>query len=41
MMADDVRCPKLHDGMGVIHAQGNTGRMILVRNDEGAKVCPT
>lgn len=35
VMADDVRCPNLHDGMGVIDAQGNSGHLILVRNHEG------
>src|SRR5688500_19989478 len=34
MMADDVRCPNLHDGMAVIDAQGNSGHLILVRNHE-------
>ena len=36
-MADDVRCPNLHDGMAVVDAQGNSGRIILVRNHEGAR----
>src|SRR5687768_9359949 len=35
VMSDDVRCPNLHDGMAVVDAQGNSGRIILVRNHEG------
>jgi uncharacterized repeat protein (TIGR03803 family) len=33
-MADGIRCPSLHDGMGVIDA-GTSGRIVLVRNHEG------
>ena len=40
VMADDVRCPNLHDGMAVVDAQGNSGRIILVRNHEGAAGTP-
>jgi uncharacterized protein len=40
VMADQVRCPNLHDGMAVIDAQGNSGRIILVRNHEGAAGTP-
>jgi hypothetical protein len=40
MMADEVRCPNLHDGMAVIDAQGNSGRIILVRNHEGGGGTP-
>jgi secreted PhoX family phosphatase len=40
VMADDVRCPNLHDGMAVVDAQGNSGRIILVRNHEGAAGAP-
>lgn len=40
LMADDVRCPNLHDGMAVIDAQGNSGRIILVRNHEGGAGTP-
>ena len=40
VMADEVRCPNLHDGMAVIDAQGNSGRIILVRNHEGAAGTP-
>ena len=36
MMADDVRCPNLHDGMAVVDVQGNSGHLVLVRNHEGA-----
>ena len=39
-MADDVRCPNLHDGMAVVDAQGNSGRLILVRNHEGGRRRP-
>jgi hypothetical protein len=39
-MADDVRCPNLHDGMAVIDAQGASGRIILVRNHEGGAGTP-
>ena len=35
LMADDVRCPNLHDGMAVVDVEGNSGRVILVRNHEG------
>ena len=40
VMADDVRCPNLHDGMAVVDAQGNSGRIILVRNHEGGAGTP-
>ena len=40
MMADDVRCPNLHDGMAVVGAQGNSGHLILVRNHEGGSGGP-
>jgi uncharacterized protein len=40
LMADDVRCPNLHDGMAVVGAEGNSGRLILVRNHEGAAGSP-
>jgi len=40
VMADDVRCPNLHDGMAVVDAQGNSGRIILVRNHEGGGGTP-
>ena len=40
MMADDVSCPNLHDGMAVIDAQGNSGHLILVRNHEGGSGVP-
>ena len=40
VMADEVRCPNLHDGMAVVDAQGNSGRIILVRNHEGAAGTP-
>jgi secreted PhoX family phosphatase len=40
MMADDVRCPNLHDGMAVIDAQGNSGHVVLVRNHEGGSGGP-
>ena len=30
-MADDVRCPNLHDGMAVIDAQAIPDGIILVR----------
>jgi secreted PhoX family phosphatase len=40
MMADDVRCPNLHDGMAVIAAQGNSGHLVLVRNHEGGSGGP-
>jgi len=36
LMADGVRCPNLHDGMAVVDTEGNSGRLILVRNHEGA-----
>jgi hypothetical protein len=36
VMSDGVRCPNLHDGMAVVDAEGNSGRLILVRNHEGA-----
>src|SRR5262245_50353560 len=31
-MADGVPTPNLHDGMAVVEAQGDSGRLILVRN---------
>ena len=40
VMADNVRCPNLHDGMAVVDAQGNSGRIILVRNHEGGAGTP-
>ena len=40
MMADDVRCPNLHDGMAVVGTQGNSGHLILVRNHEGGSGGP-
>ena len=40
VMDDDVRCPNLHDGMAVVDAQGNSGRIILVRNHEGGAGTP-
>jgi secreted PhoX family phosphatase len=40
MMADDVRCPNLHDGMAVIDARGNSGQLVLVRNHEGGSGGP-
>jgi uncharacterized protein len=40
VMADDVRCPNLHDGMAVVDAQGKSGRIILVRNHEGGGGTP-
>jgi secreted PhoX family phosphatase len=40
VMADQVRCPNLHDGMAVVDAQGNSGRIILVRNHEGGAGTP-
>ncbi len=40
VMADEVRCPNLHDGMAVVDAQGNSGRIILVRNHEGGAGTP-
>ena len=39
-MSDGVRCPNLHDGMAVVDAEGNSGRLILVRNREGANGTP-
>jgi uncharacterized protein len=33
---DGTPCPSLHDGMAVVDAQGNSGRLILVRNHEPA-----
>ncbi len=40
VMSDGVRCPNLHDGMAVVDAQGNSGRLILVRNHEGGGGAP-
>ena len=40
VMADDVRCPNLHDGMAVVDTQGNSGHLILVRNHEGGNGLP-
>ena len=40
LMADEVRCPNLHDGMAVVDAQGKSGRIILVRNHEGGEGTP-
>ena len=40
MMADEVRCPNMHDGMAVVDAQGNSGHLILVRNHEGGSGGP-
>ncbi len=40
LMSDDVRCPNLHDGMAVVDAEGNSGRIIIVRNHEGAAGTP-
>lgn len=40
MMADDVRCPNLHDGMAAVDVQGNSGHLILVRNHEGGSGGP-
>jgi len=34
-LEDGTPCPNLHDGMAVVDAQGNSGRLILVRNHEG------
>ena len=39
-MADDVKCPNLHDGMAVIDAEGSSGRIILdelIRSTSGAR----
>jgi secreted PhoX family phosphatase len=33
---DGTPCPSLHDGMAVVDTQGNSGRLILVRNHEPA-----
>jgi len=35
LMRDDVPCPNLHDGMAVVDALGDSGKLILVRNHEG------
>jgi len=35
-LEDGTPCPNLHDGMAVVDAQGSSGRLILVRNHEGA-----
>ena len=40
VMADEVRCPNLHDGMAVVDAQGKSGRIIVVRNHEGGGGTP-
>jgi secreted PhoX family phosphatase len=40
VMSDGVRCPNLHDGMAVVDAEGESGRLILVRNHEGATGTP-
>ena len=40
VMADGVRCPNLHDGMAVVDAAGQSGRLILVRNHEGGGGTP-
>jgi hypothetical protein len=40
VMADGVRCPNAHDGMAVVDAEGNSGRIILVRNHEGGSGVP-
>jgi secreted PhoX family phosphatase len=34
-LEDGTLCPNLHDGMAVVEAQGNSGRIVLVRNHEG------
>jgi secreted PhoX family phosphatase len=39
-MDDGVLTPSLHDGMAVIDEQGNSGRLILVRNHEQAAGVP-
>jgi uncharacterized protein len=33
-LEDGTPCPNLHDGMAVVDAEGNSGRLILVRNHE-------
>jgi secreted PhoX family phosphatase len=40
VMADDVLCPRAHDGMAVVAAQGNSGRIVLVRNHEAGGGTP-
>ena len=35
-----IPCPNLHDGMAVVDAVGNSGKLILVRNHEGAAGVP-
>jgi len=40
LMNDGVITPNLHDGMAVIDEQGNSGRLILVRNHETADGAP-
>ena len=39
-MSDGIVCPSLHDGMAVVDQQGNSGRLILVRNHETAVGSP-
>ena len=40
LMSDGVRCPNLHDGMAVVDTEGESGRLILVRNHEGGNGTP-
>ena len=40
LMSDNVRTPNLHDGMAVVDTEGNSGRLILIRNHEGASGTP-
>jgi secreted PhoX family phosphatase len=40
VMSDGIVCPSLHDGMAVVDQQGNSGRLILVRNHETAAGSP-
>jgi len=40
LMSDNVRTPNLHDGMAVVDTEGNSGRLILVRNHEGGHGTP-
>jgi uncharacterized protein len=39
-LSDNVICPGQHDGMAVIQGDRNSGRIVLVRNHEGARGAP-